>query len=175
MDDNLQRLDTEVTMALAGLDLRATQMAPRDQPGKWNIQQIAEHLLLAIEGTGLEVRRQIEAGASLESRTSLGQGAGRWLILTRGWFPAGRKSPASAIPNKPVTLKTGNQLADRLHGALVAFDSLGRETRKTLGQGPVANHMALGALTMAQWSRFHLVHGRHHLKQIARIRRDGKF
>ena len=171
MDDNLQRLDTEVTMALAGLDIRTTQMAPRDRPGKWNIQQIAEHLLLAIEGTGLAVREQMKKGA-LESRPGLGQRVGRWLILSRGWFPAGRKSPEAAIPNRPVTLKTGDQLADRLHGALTAFDSLGVEARKRIGEGAIATHGALGALSMAQWSRFHLVHGRHHLKQIARIRRE---
>jgi hypothetical protein len=30
----------------------------------------------------------------------------------------------------------------------------------------------LGPLSMQQWRKFHLIHGRHHLKQIARIRAE---
>jgi hypothetical protein len=34
------------------------------------------------------------------------------------------------------------------------------------------NHMVLGPLSAMQWRRFHLVHGRHHIKQIQAIRKE---
>ncbi len=36
-------------------------------------------------------------------------------------------------------------------------------------------HMILGPLSLAQWRRFHLVHGRHHIRQIAAIRAEYHF
>jgi hypothetical protein len=33
-------------------------------------------------------------------------------------------------------------------------------------------HMLLGPMSLAQWRRFHLVHGRHHIRQIAAIRTE---
>jgi hypothetical protein len=34
----------------------------------------------------------------------------------------------------------------------------------------IADHPVLGPLTLHQWSRFHYVHARHHMKQIATLR-----
>ena len=175
MDEDLERLNTEVTMALAGLDVRATQCGPKERAGKWSIQEIAEHLLLAIEGSSTAIRERLEKGSATKSRPSLGQRVGQWLILNLRWFPTGRKAPEAAAPKRPVTLKTGDQLADRVHGALVELDKVGGRAKRSFGEGPVASHPSLGALTVAQWNRFHLVHGEHHLKQIARIRREWGF
>jgi hypothetical protein len=172
MNDTLQRLDTEVTMALAGLDARAMQLAPREQAGKWTIQQIAEHLRLTLEATMKLLGERLERGTALVGRPGLGQGIGQWLVLSRGWLPSGRSAPDAVIPNRPVTLKTGDQLADKVHGTLIEFDRLGMRTQKRFGSRAVASHSALGALSTEQWRRFHLVHGQHHLKQIARIRRE---
>jgi hypothetical protein len=35
------------------------------------------------------------------------------------------------------------------------------------------DHPILGPLTGAQWRKFHLVHGLHHVKQIKRLRKIG--
>jgi hypothetical protein len=34
----------------------------------------------------------------------------------------------------------------------------------------VLDHPILGPFSIAQWRKFHLVHGRHHVKQIRRLR-----
>jgi len=34
----------------------------------------------------------------------------------------------------------------------------------------LANHFILGPLTAQEWRRFHWVHTRHHMKQIARLK-----
>ena len=36
----------------------------------------------------------------------------------------------------------------------------------------VLDHPILGPLTARQWRKFHWVHGRHHMKQISRLRRS---
>ena len=44
------------------------------------------------------------------------------------------------------------------------------ETRFPEGQ-PIAEHPIIGPLTAWEWRQFHSVHGRHHVKQIWRLRR----
>ena len=175
MLDDLLQLDTEVTIALAGLDARTTQFAPKAQVGKRNIQEIAEHLQSSVDATIDAVQAQVRKGSALKSRPDAGQRIGRWLVLSAGWLPAVKKAPRAATQSRPATLKTGDQLSDRLHLRLVEFDRLGLATRKSIGAGPVAEHSWLGPLSIRQWSRFHLVHGQHHLRQIARIRQDWGF
>jgi len=38
----------------------------------------------------------------------------------------------------------------------------------------VLDHPVLGPLTARQWRKFHWIHGRHHLKQINKLRGQGK-
>jgi hypothetical protein len=46
-----------------------------------------------------------------------------------------------------------------------------RECEHRFGAGrKLANHFVLGPLSADQWRKFHWVHTRHHLKQIARLR-----
>ena len=55
-----------------------------------------------------------------------------------------------------------------LHDALVAMDSVLVDAEKRFGRtARILNHPVLGPLTAQQWRRFHQVHGRHHLKQVA--------
>jgi hypothetical protein len=38
----------------------------------------------------------------------------------------------------------------------------------------VLDHLILGPLTAAQWRKFHWIHGRHHVKQILRLREQAR-
>ncbi len=175
MLDDLLQLDTEVTMALAGLDARTTQFAPKAQVGKRNIQEIAEHLQFAVDATIEAVQVQVGKRSALKNHPDTGQRIGRWLVLSVGWLPTNRRAPGAAGQSRPVTLKTGDQLSDRLHLRLIELNKVGLAARNSIGAGPVAEHPCLGGLSIQQWSRFHLVHGQHHLRQIARIRQDWGF
>ena len=175
MDDDLQRLDTEVTMALVGLDARTTQYAPKGRDDKWSIQQIAEHLQLALELSSRGVEARLEKRVPARSHATLGQRLGQWGVLRLGLFPPSREAPEASTPKRPAVLRTGAQLADRIHAALLEFDRLARRAQGLFGHGPVLRHTVLGPLSMRAWNRFHLLHGQHHIKQMDRIRRDWKF
>jgi hypothetical protein len=63
-------------------------------------------------------------------------------------------------------------LVARIHEALSCLDDRIKRARALFGGRPFASHIILGPLSASQWTRFHLVHGRHHIKQIRLIRRD---
>ena len=172
MDDDLQRLDTEVTMALVGLDARATQYAPRGRNDKWSIQQIAEHLQLALELSSRGVRAKVEKGVATRGQASVTERLGQWMVLSLGFFPSTREAPEASTPKRPAVLRTGAQLADRIHLALHEFDRLARRAQQVFGNAPVLRHTVLGPLSISAWNRFHLLHGQHHIRQVERIRRD---
>ena len=172
MDESLQRLDTEVTMALVGMDARSTQHTPRGRDDKWSIQQIAEHLQLTLELSSRGVQDRLEKGVATRGQPSFSQQLGQWVVLSLGFFPSTRESGEAAVPKRPVVLRTGAQLADRIHAALVEFDRLARKAQKIFGNTPVLRHTVLGPLSIPAWNRFHLLHGQHHIKQMDRIRRD---
>jgi hypothetical protein len=58
-----------------------------------------------------------------------------------------------------------------ISGWIAEMDKLIGECEERFGSGrKLLDHPILGPLTGAQWRKFHLVHGRHHLKQIRALR-----
>jgi hypothetical protein len=53
---------------------------------------------------------------------------------------------------------------------IAAMDAILAKCEAQFGRGKVLDHPILGPLTAAQWRKFHFVHGRHHVKQILRLR-----
>ena len=170
MDEDLEQLGTEVTTALAGLNARQTQATPPDGPEKWNIQQNIEHLLMTMRGSAAAVQVCLQGTSPALPKSTLAQRFAQWFVLGRGIFPSGRKASATATPTLLTALRSGDELAEKVHGALLQFDGVAAETERLLGRERAAPHPVLGPLSMRQWRRFHLVHGRHHLRQIWRIR-----
>ena len=58
---------------------------------------------------------------------------------------------------------------------ITAMDEIISECEARFGKNVMLlDHLILGPLTGAQWRKFHLVHGRHHVKQILQLRAFGK-
>jgi hypothetical protein len=57
---------------------------------------------------------------------------------------------------------------------LLAMDEGLTRAEEMFGRQRFASHTVLGPLSAEQWTKFHLVHGKHHVKQIQGIRRDYK-
>ena len=55
------------------------------------------------------------------------------------------------------------------------IDELTRRGEELFGDQSAVSHSVLGPLSMQEWRRFHLIHGRHHVKQIQAIRRSLHF
>jgi len=115
----------------------------------------------------MERRRQKGPGAPVRSRT-LRQRLQQFVVVTVGYFPPGRESPAAVVP-------TGRPYRELLTDLDRVFDELDASLTATSGalggSSAVLDHPVLGPFSVNQWRRFHLVHTRHHAKQI-RTRRQ---
>ncbi len=164
MGPHLQRLREEIASAIAGFSVEQMNLHP---PGKWCAAEVLEHLYLTYTGTAKGFERVAEAGKPLASAASFKQRIGVAMVLGFGYLPTGREAPATVRP-RGVPLE--NLMAE-IGPAIAPMDEIiGRCEEKMGRERKLLDHPILGPLTGAQWRKFHLVHGLHHLKQIRRLR-----
>jgi hypothetical protein len=175
MHPDLKLLQSELDHALDGLDDRQTQLRPRPDsqpdPQRWNIQQIVGHLLLTYGATVTAMDARIAKHTPTKARASLAQRIGQFAVLRLGWLPRGRRAPALTTPDPNAAPASGDALQSMVDRNIATMDGRIAAAEQLFGRRRRAiSHMILGPLSVPQWRRFHLVHGRHHLRQIAAIR-----
>ena len=136
----------------------------RRDPAKWSVVEIVEHLTRAYSGTAKGFERCLEKGAALASRATLKQSVQQFALITLGFFPEGRQAPKHIIPTGELDL---GAVLDAVRRDLLRLDEAAAKTKQALGAGKMLDHPIIGALTVDQWLRFHVIHTRHHAKQIA--------
>ena len=135
--------------------------------GKWSTAEILEHLNLSYIGTIKNLERCLAVG---QPRASSDRGKMRWprLLITRvGYFPKGRKSPDFVRPRGAPAEQVTSEIMEnisRMDGVITRCESL-FSSRK-----PIADHPILGPLTATEWRGFHSAHGKHHARQILKLR-----
>ncbi|MGI9101817.1 MAG: DinB family protein [Terriglobales bacterium] len=162
MDFCLQKAWEAADFATRGMT--AEQLAWRAGE-KWSTAEILEHLTLAFSSTGLAMNRCLQEGPPSGAPT-LRERAIIAAVVEIGFFPTGRPAPKWTVPQ-------GNDPAhavEKFRQALEAMDGKIAECEGKFGGGVVAVHPIIGPLTARQWRRFHWVHTRHHMKQIAALR-----
>lgn len=170
MHEALVQLQREIGESLSGLDAAQTQLRPAKDSSKWSIQQVVEHLLLTYRSSCSVFETRIAKGTPTRAQPSMEQRAGQFLVLKAGYMPKGRKAPAGVVPPAfPVVLR-GAALTEQTAALLAQFDGLAAEAEGLFGHRRSISHQVLGPLSVAQWRRFQLIHGQHHLKQIRAIR-----
>lgn len=138
------------------------QQAP---PGKWTSAQIVEHLALALEwsATGFEERRARDPMIRRPSTT--GQRVAKVLVMGFGWFPPFLTAPPRSTPAPHV-----DRVAADAHFRRGVERNL--ELAKLLlparGRDLFVKHVRIGDLTLPEWMDFHVIHARHHARQIRR-------
>jgi hypothetical protein len=136
-------------------------------PGKWCAAEVLEHLYLTYVGTTRGLEKVIAGGTPLATPPSLSQRAMTFVIVNLGYMPAGREAPAIVKPKGVPAEQVRNEIWDKL----AAMDAVITQCEERFGRDvKLLNHPILGALTAPQWRALHLVHGRHHRKQILRLR-----
>jgi hypothetical protein len=97
----------------------------------------------------------------------MGKRAARALVISLGYMPSGRAAPERTRPRgKPVA-----QVLQDIAPQIEAMDELLGQCETRYGKRTrILDNPFFGPLTGAQWRKFHWVHGRHHLKQISRLR-----
>ena len=166
VNPHLETLQREVISSIAGLSAEELR---QHAPGKWCIAEILEHLYLTYTGTLRGFERVVAAQKSQATKPTWKQRTRVIVVVGFGYLPSGRKSPPVArprgTPSDSVLADIGtkiNEMDDMISRCEI---ELGRRTR-------VLDHPVLGPLTANQWRKFHLVHGRHHVKQIKRLRQN---
>ena len=159
--------------ALEAIERATTGMSAAEMEfhteGKWSAALILEHLALAFAGTAKMLERCLAEGRPLGDVPKLDARAKKFLVVTLGYFPPGRKAPKHVEPTGALA---GSEAVRKIRSDLERMDALHAECYRKIGtKGWIANHPVLGPMTIDEWPRFHWVHTRHHMKQIERLRR----
>jgi hypothetical protein len=174
MNSTLHQLQREIADSLRSLDATQTQLRPR--PNKWSIQQIIEHLLLTYSSTETAINARLAKRTPTRARPTLSHRVFQFAVTRCGYFPNGREAPEMVTPQTTTHPLSGEDLAHAAAEHLARLDLLFTEAETLFGPASqCASHTVLGPLNIDQWRKFQLIHGEHHLKQIAAIRKTHNF
>ena len=132
--------------------------------GKWSIAGILEHLHLSYSRSAAAIGRRREKGADAPVRPrTMKQQLQQFVVVTLGYLPSGREAPKMTVPSgRPYR----DVLADLERAFSQLDESLAAADNALGGSRPVLDHPLLGPFSVNQWRKFHLVHTRHHVRQI---------
>jgi hypothetical protein len=162
MHEDLERTLRAIEDGVAGLGPEE-MAASRD--GNWSAEAVLEHLDLTFTSTVTGMAKALDKGPRPVTPT-FEQRLAKWMIVYLGHFPAGRKAPEFVVPRG----RAGADVLADIRAHLPAMDEAIAAVEARFGAATKLYHARLGPLTGAHWRRFHLVHTRHHMKQIAERR-----
>jgi Protein of unknown function (DUF1569) len=164
VDSRLDTLKQSLASAVEGM---SSEQLSWHLPGKWCAAEVLEHLYLTYTGTTKGLERVITRGAPLATRQSVSQRVLTLVVVGLGYMPSGVEAPAMVRPRSlPV-----EQVRNEIWAKLAAMEAIIAQCEARFGRHvKLLDHPILGALTAAQWRALHLVHGRHHQKQLLRLR-----
>lgn len=164
MDSRLEALKQSLESAVASM---SGEQLSWHHPGKWSAAEVLEHLYLTYAGTIKGLEKVMAHGAPRATRPSLAQRVRTFVVVELRYMPGGREAPAMVHPRGlPV-----DQVRHEMGAKLAAMDAIIAQCEARFGrQVKLLDHPILGALTAPEWRTLHLVHGRHHLKQLQRLR-----
>jgi YndJ-like protein/DinB superfamily len=163
-DSRLEELKQSVEAAMEGMSGEELIWHP---PGKWCAAEVLEHLYLSYAGTITGLERVMRKGKPLATQASMAQRVLTSVVVGLRHIPAGLKAPAIVQPKGlPV-----EEVRNGIGAKIVAMDAIIARCEARFGRRvPLLDHPILGPLNATQWRRLHVVHGRHHLKQLDRLR-----
>jgi hypothetical protein len=163
MDSRLENLKENLQSAVEGM---SSEQLSWHLPGKWCAAEVLEHLYLTYTATIKGFEEVITSGKPLATRASLAQRVLTFMVVGLGYMPAG-KAPAMVLPRG----LPAEQVRNEIWAKLVAMDAIIAQCEARFGrQVKLRDHPIGGPLTAPQWRKLHLVHGRHHLKQLLWLR-----
>jgi hypothetical protein len=164
MDSRLDTLKQSLESAVEGM---SSEQLSWHLPGKWCAAEVLEHLYLTYVGTTKGLEKVITRGTPLATSPSMAQRLLTFVVVGLGYIPAGREAPGIVQPRGlPV-----EQVRNEIWAKLAAMDAIIAQCEARFGRHvKLLDHPILGALTATQWRTLHLVHGRHHQKQLLRLR-----
>lgn len=163
MDPGLALLQQAIQSEITALSPEQLRWHPT---GKWCSAEVLEHLYLTYTGTIKGCQRVIDAGKPLARATRWEDRAKAFVVVRLGYLPFGREAPTSTRPNGLSAEKVLSEILPKI----AEMDRVIGRCEQSFGVGKLLDHPILGPLTGAEWRKFHVVHGRHHVKQIRKLR-----
>jgi hypothetical protein len=164
MDSRLDKLRKALGSAAEGM---SSEQLSWHLPGKWCAAELLEHLYLTYTGTIKGFERVMASGKPLASRASMNQRVRTFVVVGLGHMPGGVKAPAVAVPKGLPADTVRNEIGAKIE----AMDAIIAQCEARFGRRVrVLDHPILGPLTAPQWRKLHVVHGRHHYKQLLQLR-----
>jgi hypothetical protein len=152
-------------IVLGPLEGRADADWQLASPGEWTPAQIVEHLALALElcATTFEQRRardpMVRRPHSLQERIA------GVLVFGLGWFPPRLRAPERTTPPPHVDRATAEP---HFRQGVERTQQLAQLLLPARGGDLFVKHPRMGDLTLPEWLDFHVIHARHHARQIRR-------
>ena len=164
MDPRFEHLKESLKSAVEGMSSEQLSWHP---PGKWSASEILEHLYLSYTGTIRGFEKVLTGGEPLATRASLRHRVLTFVVVGLGHMPAGTKAPRVALPRGLAVETVQNEIGAKLG----AMDAIIAQCETRFGRHvKLLDHPILGPLSATQWRKLHVVHGRHHRKQLLRLR-----
>ncbi len=164
MDSRLERLKQSLQSAVEGM---STEQLSWHRPGKWCAAEVLEHLYLTYVGTTRGLQKVITCGIPLATKPSMTQRTLTFVVTKLRYMPAGREAPPIVQPKG----LSAEQVRNEIWAKLAAMDAIIGQCEARFGRHvKLLDHPILGALNAAEWRALHVVHGRHHRKQLLRLR-----
>ena len=168
MDSRLEKLRENLESAVEGM---SSEQLSWHLPGKWCASEVLEHLYLTYAGTIKGFERVITSGKPLATRASMAHRMLTFVVVGLGHMPSGRKTPEVAQPRGLPT----DQVRNEIGAKLVEMEAIIAQCEARFGRNvKLLDHPILGPLTATHWRTLHLVHGRHHQKQLLQLREQAR-
>ena len=165
MDSRLDKLKQSLESAVEGM---TSDQLSWHLPGKWSAAEVLEHLYLTYTGTTRGLEKVLTRGAPLATKPSMRQRVLTFVVVRLGHVPGGLEAPARVQPRGlPV-----EQVRTEMEARLAAMDAVIAQCESRFGAHvKLLDHPILGPLTAAEWRTIHVVHGRHHRRQLLQLRK----
>lgn len=137
---------------------------PRD---KWSAAEILEHLDRSYTGSAKAFERCLDQKKPSSTKATLKDRIAALAVVRFGYLPQGRQAPTYTLPKGVAAA----ELPGLIERHLAELDDLISRCEQQFGENAkLLDHPFIGPLSGRQWRKFHLVHGRHHIKQIKALR-----
>ena len=159
----MSRLNELSDLVLGPLRGRSDGEWEQGPPGKWTPAQIVEHLALGLSLSAQTFQSRKDHAPMSRRRRTPAEHVARFFILGLRWFPPGRKSPERTTPAEGIDRATAEA---HFRAGVEAWDIVDRALLPERRFNLFVKQPRMGDLTVEEWMRFHLIHARHHARQI---------
>ena len=154
-----------VANSIDGLSESQMRLHPE---GKWDTAAILEHLALTFGSTARVMQKCVREERPLATSATLKHRLARGVVLRLSFIPGGRKAPKQVVP-AGIGAKEAREL---IFANLAKMDEALAQCEQRFGSKvKIADHPVLGPIPIGGWRKFHLLHTRHHMKQIEALTR----